>query len=218
MTKQIKLIVAAIIVVILILAGAYYILGKSQKPQDEKTAVQATEAPSAEQSGSIKSLLAMGKDAVCDVSYTVEQNQTSGKVYVSGKKMSSDFSIKTSDGKTMDSHMIQDETYIYSWSSAIPQGTKMKVETVTASPTPTKTGQPASLNIDQQVQYKCSPWGVDSSKFTPPSNVQFLDISAMTKVPGAQTQPSGSGNSSSSYCDQLTDPQAKAACIAATAK
>lgn len=219
MSRQIQLIIAAIIVVILILAGAFYVLGKSKKSQTETPTSQATQAPSAEQSGTIKSLLAMGKDAACDVSYSGEGNETSGKIYVSGKKMSGDFSIKLADGKTMDSHMIQDETYIYSWSSVYPQGTKMKVETPTASPTPASSGQPAGPNLDQQVQYKCSPWGVDASKFTPPANVKFLDISTMTKTTPSQTQPaSGGGNSSSSYCDQLTDPQAKAACIAATAK
>ncbi len=215
MSRQIQLIIAAVIVVILILAGAFYVLGKSKKAQTETPAGQATEAPSSEQSGTIKSLLSMGKDVACDVSYTVEQNETSGKVYVSGKKMSADFSIKTSDGKTMDNHMIQDETYIYSWSSAFPQGTKMKVE-ATASPAVAPSGQPASMNVDQQVQYKCSPWGVDASKFTPPTNVQFMDLSTITKMPG-QAQPT-TQKSDSSPCDAITDPQAKAACVAATAQ
>ncbi len=216
MSRQIQLIIAAVIVVILILAGAFYVLGKSKKSQTEIPTSQATEAPSSEQSGTIKSLLSMGKDVACDVSYTVEQNETSGKVYVSGKKMSADFSIKTSDGKTMDNHMIQDETYIYSWSSAVPQGTKMKIEAINASPTPATSGQPASMNVDQQVQYKCSPWGVDSSKFTPPTNVQFMDLSTITKMPG-QAQPT-TQKSDSSPCDAITDPQAKAACVAATAQ
>lgn len=218
MSRQIQLAIAAVIVVLLILAGAFYVLGKSKKTQTETPASQATEAPESEQSGSIKSLLSMGKNVACDVSYDMDQNKTSGKVYVSGGKMSGDFSITTADGKTMDTHMIQDETYIYSWSSIAPQGTKMKIEAADASPTAAPSGQPASLNVDQQVKYKCSPWSVDSSKFTPPSNVQFMDISAVTKTPAVQTQPQSGGNSSSSYCDQLTDPQAKAACVAATAK
>ena len=215
MSRQIQLIIAAVIVVILILAGAFYVLGKSKKAQTETPAGQAMEAPSSEQSGTIKSLLSMGKNVACDVSYDMDQNKTSGKVYVSGGKMSGDFSITTADGKTMDTHMLQDETYIYSWSSAFVQGTKMKVEAA-ASPAVAPSGQPASLNVDQQVQYKCSPWGVDASKFTPPTNVQFMDLSTITKMPG-QAQPT-TQKSDSSPCDAITDPQAKAACIAATAQ
>ncbi len=214
MSRQIQLVIAAVIVVLLILAGAFYVLGKSKKTQTETPASQATEAPESEQSGSIKSLLSMGKNVACDVSYDMDQNKTSGKVYVSGGKMSGDFSITTADGKTMDTHMIQDETYIYSWSSLIPQGTKMKVEAA-ASPTAVPSGQPASLNVDQQVKYKCSPWSVDSSKFTPPTNVKFMDFSAITKTPASQPTTQ---NSDSSPCDSITDPQAKAACVAATAQ
>ncbi len=212
MPRKVLLIVGAVIILILILAAGFYISQKSQKTQAEKPASQATEAPVSEQTGTIKGLLAMGKDLTCDVSYSVEQNKTVGKINVAGQKMSGDFTITTSDGKTMDMHMIQKDGYIYSWSSALPQGTKMKIPAESASPTPAPSGVSTGFNPNQQVQYKCSPWGVDDSKFNPPSTVQFMDISAMTKSPGASQAPSG--QSGTSMCASITDPQAKAACEA----
>ena len=212
MSRKVLLIAAAVIVLALIVIGGLYVSKKSQKPQTEQPTAQSTEAPASEQSGTIKSLLAMGKNVSCDVSYSAEQNKTVGKIYVAGQKMSGDFTIKTSDGKTMDTHMIQSEGYIYSWSSAIPQGTKMKIPTESASPSPAASGASSGFNPDQQVQYKCSPWGADDSKFSPPTNVQFMDISAMTKTSGGTQSPST--QSGASMCASITDPQAKAACEA----
>jgi hypothetical protein len=122
----------------------------------------------AEPGGTLKNLLAMGKDQKCDISYSNDRGKTSGTVFVSGKKMRGDFSQVDNNNKKMDSHMILDETYIYSWTSASSQGLKTKVEVAM---------------IDQQVQSKCTAWTVDSSKFTPPANVQFKDLSVVTNAP-----------------------------------
>ena len=170
MSRRVKLIIAAVVVV-LVLAGALYLLRKSQKPQSDV-------GKAANESGvTLKGLLGMGKDQKCDISYSNDRGKTSGTVYVAGKKMRGDFTVVDANNKQMDSHMITDETYIYSWLSSSPQGVKTKVE---------------AAIIDQQVQYKCASWGVDSSKFTPPSNVQFRDLSTIN-APATQTQPAGSG-------------------------
>ena len=215
MSRQIQVVIGAIVVIVLIVAGAVFVLKKSQKPQEPTARQQASPAPAAGESGTIKSLLAMGKDVSCEVSYYVGKTKTSGKVYVSGKKMRGDFDIALEDGKQMDSHMIQDETFIYSWSSVLPQGTKMKIEAVSASPAPGAAAQNQSFDMNQNVSYKCSDWSADDSKFISPAGVQFLDVSVMMKAP-AQAKPAT--DTTSSPCDAIVDPQAKAACISATQK
>jgi len=213
MQRKVFLISAAIVVLALIVIGGFYVSKKSQRLQTGQQIAQATETQRSEQSGTIKSLLAMGKDVACDVSYSVGQNKTAGKVYVAGQKMSGDFTVTTSDGKALDTHMVQKDGYIYYWSSIVPQGTKMKIPTESESPVPAPGGVSTGFNADQQVQYRCSPWGADDSKFNLPANVQFTDVSAMTKSPGQKetttTKPGAS------VCDSITDPQAKAACITA---
>lgn len=173
MSRRIKLIIAAVVVVILVLIAGFSFLKKSQ---NDATAGLA-KAQNAEPVGTLKSLLSMGKVQKCDISYSNDRGKTSGTIYVSGKKMRGDFTVVDQNNKQMDSHIITDETYIYSWSGTSPQGVKTKVE---------------AAIIDQQVQSKCASWSVDSSKFTPPANIQFRDLSTIN-APVMQTQPPSSG-------------------------
>lgn len=172
MSKRVKLIIAAVVVAIVVLAAASYVF---RKPQGQTTNGQE-KAKNTESGVTLKGILAMGKDQSCDISYSNDRGKTSGTVYLSGKKMRGDFTVVDSNNKQKDSHMITDETYIYSWTSASSQGLKTKVE---------------AAIIDQQVQEKCSSWSVDSSKFTPPSGIQFKDLSTFN-APVVQT-PASSG-------------------------
>ena len=112
------------------------------------------------------------------------------------------------NGKSTNSSMIQDGTYAYFWSGT--QGTKMKIDTI-ASASPAATNQ-QTASLDQKVNTQCASWSVDASMFTSPANVTFTDLnSMMQKQPGSSSAPN-----MSSYCAQITDPQSKAACEAAS--
>src|SRR3990167_11242911 len=159
MPKQTLLIAGAIAVVIVAAAGFFLLKKPAQTPQ-ESTTTQPTQQEESQAKGSIKNLLAAGKNQTCTIKYPVGEQMGEGTVYVSGKNLRGDFTM-TSEGKTFDSHMIQDETFIYSWLSLSPQGAKMKIaelEKVQASPTT------ESVDLDQEVDINCSSWSVDSSK------------------------------------------------------
>lgn len=200
MPKQTLLIAGGVIALIIVGAGGFFLLNKSSQAPQESTTAQETKTEESTTKGSIKNLLAAGKNQTCTVKYPAGEQMGEGTVYVSGKNLRGDFTI-TSEGKTIDSHMIQDETYMYSWSSLSPQGIKMKIaelEKVQASPTA------ESVDLDREVDINCSSWSVDSGKFTPPSNVNFTE----TNLTPPQTQ-----QIDKSVCDQITDPQTKASCL-----
>src|SRR3990167_2314534 len=200
MPKQTLLIAGVVIAVIIVAAAGFFLLKKSAQPPQENPTVQQTQPEESQTKGSIKNLLAAGKNQTCTIKYPVGEQMGEGTVYVSGKNLRGDFTM-TSTEKTFDSHMIQDETYMYSWSSLSPQGVKMKIaelEKVQASPTA------ESVDLDQEVDINCSSWSVDNSKFTPPTDVTFVETG---------TIPSQTQKLDKSICDQITDPQAKASCL-----
>src|SRR3989344_6201362 len=200
MPKQTLLIAGVIVTVIIIGVAGFFLLKKPAQPPQESPTAQQTQQEESQAKGSIKNLLAAGKNQTCTIKYPVGEQMGEGTVYVSGKNLRGDFTM-TSAEKTFDSHMIQDETYMYSWSSLSPQGVKMKIaelEKVQASPTT------ESVDLNQEVDINCSNWNVDSSMFKPPADVTFMETG---------TTPSQTQKLDPSICNQITDPQAKASCL-----
>ena len=200
MPKSTLLIAGGVIAVIIIGAAGFFLLKKPEQPPQESTTTQATQPEESQTKGSIKNLLASGKNQTCTVKYPAGEQMAEGAVYVSGENLRGDFTM-TSEEKTIDSHMIQDETYMYSWSSLSSQGAKMKIaelEKVQASPTT------ESVDLNQEVDINCSSWGVDSNKFTPPADINFVETG---------TIPTQTQKLDKSICIQVTDPQAKASCL-----
>lgn len=204
MSKQLGVIIGVVILALVIGAVAYTQVKKPQKSSE--TSMQTS--PNTEESiskGSIKSLLSAGKNVTCDITYT-DQPGSSGTVYVTGNKMRGDFTVNVNN-KAVESHMVSDGAFAYVWSTN--QGTKMKIDTL-ESPAPSAQSQGTDINKD--VDLKCKSWIVDNSKLTPSSDVKFTDLSDFMK-PASSPSASGTNNSSKSYCDQIINPQAKAACL-----
>lgn len=160
--------------------------------------------------GSIKDLLTAGKNVTCAVDYG--QGGTKGTVYVSGDKVRADFAIQVSENATTQSHMVKTGDYTYIWTEGNAKGTKIKVD-VNAMTTPGATGQNKDMDLSQQFGMDCSTWLVDGSKFVPPSDVDFVDLSAMMNQTGGRVVPTSAPQSSP--CDAITDPTSKAACVKA---
>ena len=208
MPKSTPLIAVGAAIIIAVLVGGYFFLNKkSQAPQEPSVTSQEQKSETGGIKSSIKSLLSGGKNVTCTVKYPSADQTAEGKIYVSGQKMRGDFNMMVS-GKAIESHMISDEAYIYSWSSEAKQGVKFKVDQTEAKASPTS----ESVDIDKEVDMDCSSWGVDNSKFSIPPDIQFTDLSEMMK----QTPASGGQNQGSSACEAITDPAAKAACIKAS--
>ena len=202
--------------VIVVVVGGYFLLKGAPTDQGMMTDHEGDSMMM-----STKEMLALGKDQKCTFTRDDDNAQTSGAVYFSGGKMRGDFNI-SSAGKTFESHIISDGTDMYNWSSLMPQGIKIKV----AAGTSDSTTQNNSFNIDDKVDYDCDSWNPDNSLFTVPTNIQFMDSSAMmgdmmkanTTVKG---EMGGSMNMNEmkaqqcAACDAVGDASQKAQCKAA---
>ncbi len=125
--------------------------------------------------GSLKTLIARGGNYKCMFQQETEMGTSTGTVYVSGKEMRGDFtSIVTGVAMTVESHMISDGEYMYTWSGMMPTGMKMKVD---ATPSTTAETNEA-FNPDLELDYKCDLWTKDASLFNLPQGITFTEVKA----------------------------------------
>lgn len=166
--------------------------------------------------GSMFDLLKSGDNLVCTFNSTSETGDVEGTTYISNNKMRGDFVIK--DGiSNMTSSMISDGEWLYSWSSAMPQGMKMKLDQFadqdsTNPDTPVSnenTDQTPLDDLKQDYDYDCDSWSVDASKFVIPTDVTFVDYSETLKQ---MQQQSGD---MCQTCDSIPNEDAKAQCRSA---
>jgi hypothetical protein len=151
----------------------------------------------------------------CTFNYDDEGNMTDGTVYLSGKKMRGDFSFTQNGGKIMNSHVIRDDVYGYTWLDGQKQGTKIKIETsdeITKDDEDEKDGKLFALD-DKEVDYDCKPWNVDSSMLIPPTDVEFQDISA--QVEKIQETTNQLNESRCASCNQAPAGTAREQCLQA---
>lgn len=213
MTKQRGIIIAVIILLVLLGVLALSRTKKSATSLPEQ-AIPEQNKPQSQESitkGSLRSLLASGKNVSCEINYP--DGNTKGITYVSGSKMRGDFTVKSEDGKEMISHMLNDGIYAYIWTDLVKQGTKMKLDTITPSSTPkvTPSAQTAGADLDREVDLKCKSWSVEDSKFKIPEDIQFSDLSTLMKNPSGTALP----KTDKSVCDQIPDLAAKSECLKA---
>ena len=150
-------------------------------------------------SGSMRDLLGMGKNTQCDWSSVSATGGTTstGKLYVSGKKMFQEVSVTTSDKNAPTSvmNMLSDGNFMYLWNKdGKTPGMKMTITEPTVTPSP-KAGQPVAAqgaDLDKKYDFKCKGWSVDNSMFAVPTNIQFTDIDALKgSLPNEINLPKG---------------------------
>ena len=132
--------------------------------------------------GSLRSLLGLSKNAMCTFSSTAGGTSSSGTVYISASgDMRGEFKSQTSGSGSVESNMIVKGGTSYVWSGS--QGMKMDVSATTSASADASAKQ--AVDMDSQVDYKCEDWTLDSSKFSVPTSVNFLDLGAMLKTGGS---------------------------------
>lgn len=172
-----KNMVLGLVVLIIVIAGGWYLLAKGPGPSGNQPAAAGAAQTG---SGTVGDLLAMGPSQ-CTVTVDENGNAASGTVYVANGKLSGDFAT-TVNGQEMHAYMINDGSNIYSWTDQSPQGVEM----------PVSTGDMGTSTPSQMVgnttpaQYSCTPWAEDDSAFTPPSSVTFMSAGDMM-APGTTT-------------------------------
>ena len=196
-------------IIILLGVGGIFLYTKNQ-PSSSPNSTVATSTPTPESSaneGSWKDIFSNTGNKKCDIDVKTDESETKGTFYNSGTKAYGEMTL-TSSGKTQQTFIIRDNDTFYMWGDSFPSGIKMTIS-VDEMASKMSEAQPSPAP-DQKISFKCTDWTVDSTKFVPPANIKFEDLSSIMKVTSA---PSGTANSSQcSICNSLTG-SAKTSCL-----
>lgn len=170
--------VILVIAVVAAVGGGVYYSKKEDKARVEVESEMNGEVnvASKNKGGTLRALLSLNKDMVCTFSASNATGGTSGTVYISGTMMRGDYVTTGAASGNVESHMVRNGDKFQVWSGA--QGAVM---TMSEFDKAGNTNAKGSVGLDQEFDYECKDWSKDSSKFTVPGSVTFVDMNAMMK-------------------------------------
>lgn len=214
-----------LIIVILLLAGffAYWIKMKPNSVVNEPMA-QVTQAiqPTQEEKtvlSSLKDLMTQTVSQQCTYTYADEKmGKTEGVMLVSNGKVRGSFSLTDPKGVVTSGNMINDGAFSYTWDDTTKTGMKIAMtEELKQMGEEAVQDNPQIAEMNKKTDYRCKAWVVDASKFTPPTDIQFTDLSKMMEnlntSPGVTTTNDTESTTTEqcSICDSLPT-EAQASC------
>jgi hypothetical protein len=166
-----KVIIGIIAAILIVSGGAWYLSQGKAGMGDTNTEV----VESSQGAGTFADLLSQAGSRTCTVKTFIEEAPSTGTVYIANGKIRGDFvSMPEAMGSAeVTSHMIQADGYVYTWTDMMPQGMKMKMPEASAQGQTTTQG---SVPADTRVEYSCSLWITDDTKFEPPAEVSFMEF------------------------------------------
>lgn len=194
-SKKILLSTALVIVSTLVLSACLPTKNGSNDQNNSDSIQSAEESNSNSFTGSLKDLVGFGKAQKC----TWETKEgMSGVVYTDGNRSYSemnnfpipDFNGNGDETQKGSMYAIADNEYLYTWSSVSKEGTKIKNEPIDEdnqediADYENNDYEDADINIEnrnaeENYDYQCSSWKIDSSKFELPTDIVFKDLSEM---------------------------------------
>ena len=205
-----KLLPVIAVIGLIAIAGIFFLSRKSLNSEVSDSMMKG-EGSTAKFTGSFADLISKGQNFACNfVTPDDAGNVTAGSTYVAegGAKVSAQFTTEV-DGKKTTGNVIRDGEYNYIWTSDQAQGIKTKITEDDKSlfGADASKSESTGLTDQEQVDFDCNPWTVDNSKFTPPSDIEFVDASEfmmqMQKDSGSAEESSTSSAKDCSTCDQV---------------
>lgn len=129
----------------------------------------------------LKDLLTKGVSQECTYSYADAQTgKSEGTMYIANGKMSGDFTLTSLEGELTRGRMINDGAYTYTWDDATKTGMKIAMtESLEKAGEDAIANNPQVFEMDKKTDYRCRLWVADPTRFIPPTDVQFTDLSQM---------------------------------------
>jgi hypothetical protein len=201
-----NLIIAAVVLVML--GAGLYIYQKSQNGQMDPASMMKDDASALGKiNGTLQDLFAKGVPMQCSFTSTAEGSATSGTVYVSGQNMRGEFASTQAGENEVMSYMIRTGDTTYTWSSNQQQGVKMTFSEEDAAEMQAKAEamqkeNPQAFSENQSMDYDCKPWVPTLGSFTPPTDIEFMDLSAQMQQMQQKMEalPTGSDTMEDSQC------------------
>jgi hypothetical protein len=162
--------------------GAYLFMGNKGTSVAEVAMPESSrEAAAGPFTGSVFDLAQRGGSWKCTVDTTATTGagaaMSAGTVHVSGTSVRADFTTTIAGMGPVESHMITDGSFAYTWTSMMPRGFKMKVDsTQTAQADATSQTSGEGMDAHQSYTYNCEKESPDATLFTPPSSISFVEM------------------------------------------
>lgn len=198
--------------IIIIGVGVYFVL----QPKGAGVPTNTTGAANGMMGQSLGQLAAAGQPVTCTFATTTAAGTTEGTVYVANGMVAGSFIMSGMRMGNIDSHMLVRDNTSYVWTSMSNTGFK---STVSSSNAPASDNKGVDYNAP--MDYRCSAWTVDPSKFNLPANISFMTTASYTppsQGAGATgAAPTGGVKGTAAQCAQCNAlPSAqKAQCLAA---
>ncbi|MFC1622056.1 hypothetical protein ACFL13_01590 [Patescibacteria group bacterium] len=163
--------------------------------------------------GSLKDLLGMGKSIKCTGEYSGEDGKMQMTVFVAKEKSYTEIDMEVPDQGDIKSYSIFDGEWFYMWGNMM-NGTKMKIDDIQEMADENdqyESGQGNTKGFNKDYDYKCRPWIPDNSKFTPPSDIEFVDMTQMME--GLQDAFGGENGDTCAICDMVPEGADKDECL-----
>lgn len=170
--KNLPLIVVGGIVVVGLVIGGWWFLGKGgQVSLPSAPGTVGEQSPAEEEGfvGKLKDALTLGQSMKC----TWEEGDNSATVYIKDSKIRTEM---TQAGKEMHSIMVENCTY--TWQEGETQGFKVCVEPEEGGGEEAMTPEEITAEMPEY-NYNCEPAIVAESMFNPPAGVNFLSMEEM---------------------------------------
>jgi hypothetical protein len=135
--------------------------------------------------GNMLTLLGLGKNLKCTFYSDIEGTVIEGTSYISNKRVRSNVKMTMEiegEMQEMENYSVIDNLTVYNWGDTTDKGMKMSLDEYKDSAEKAETqsenmGQTQPMN--QNYEFNCVPWIVDSSVFEVPTDVEFIDFNQM---------------------------------------
>ncbi len=163
--------ILSIVAVLLVGAIAVAVVRSKEGTSDDT----ATSTPATENkvSGSILDLTKMGGERKC--TWTTSQGGVTmtGTISIARGKFRTDVETEIPGAGPIVAHSIGDGEYVYSWTSATPQGFKMKMNSEVGT---TDSNRQETQALTADYSFDCDSWDAESGQFALPSGITFTEI------------------------------------------
>jgi hypothetical protein len=178
-----NIVIGVVIVILLVLGLWWYLSSTSMSSSTSETNNNAATSSENSSSGTtgttagskstLGAVLAHGGNYTCTISSTSSTGNATGVIYAAGSKTRVDFNATSQDGTSVQTHVIRDGTWSYTWVDGMTTGTKTAM-TTSAPRNPQPSG--GVISEDSSVSSDCHPWVPDATQFVPPKGITFRTI------------------------------------------
>jgi hypothetical protein len=162
--------------------------------------------------GSLEDLIKLGKNYRCVMVAKAGDDLISGTNYVASDKVRSDYELAYGD-QTWHSHSIVTKEWMYSWIEEMPgQATKIKIADMDKYKSESAEEFQGAENYEADYDYQCYSWKLDQSKFDPPTDINFIDMTELINQMGISDETKSNMDENCVVCDMIADEATRNTC------